>query len=182
MVDGAKNTIDSATMMNKGLEIIEAHHLFNMPQSRIEVVIHPQSIIHSMVEFVDSSVKAQLGLPDMKLPIQYALSYPDRFFANWKSLDFVKLKKLTFFAPDTEKFPSLKLALNALRLGETYPVVLNVANEQAVYLFIENKIKFTDIPKIVEKMLDRHNPIKNADIDSILDVENEVSNLVNSIG
>ena len=169
-------------MMNKGLEIIEAHHLFNMPQSRIEVVIHPQSIIHSMVEFVDSSVKAQLGLPDMKLPIQYALSYPDRFVANWKSLDFVKLKKLTFFAPDTEKFPSLKLALNALRLGETYPVVLNVANEQAVYLFIENKIKFTDIPKIVEKMLDRHNPIKNADIDSILDVENEVSNLVNSIG
>ena len=169
-------------MMNKGLEIIEAHHLFNMPQSRIKVVIHPQSIIHSMVEFVDSSVKAQLGLPDMKLPIQYALSYPNRFVTNWKSLDFVKLKKLTFFAPDTEKFPSLKLALNALRLGETYPVVLNVANEQAVYLFIENKIKFTDIPKIVEKMLDRHNPIKNADIDSILDVENEVSNLVNSIG
>jgi len=178
---GKKITIDSATMMNKGLEIIEAHHLFKMPQSKIEVVIHPQSIIHSMVEFVDGSVKAQLGLPDMKLPIQYALSYPERYIANWESLDLVKLKKLTFFSPDTEKFPSLKLALNALKLGETYPVVLNVANEQAVYLFIENKIKFTDIPKIVEKMLNRHDPIKNADIDAILDVENEVSNFVNSI-
>lgn len=178
---GKKITIDSATMMNKGLEIIEAHHLFKMPQSKIEVVIHPQSIIHSMVEFVDSSVKAQLGLPDMKLPIQYALSYPERYIANWESLDLVKLKKLTFFSPDTEKFPSLKLALNALKLGGTYPVVLNVANEQAVYLFIENKIKFTDIPKIVEKMLNRHDPIKDADIDAILDVENEVSNFVNSI-
>ncbi|MDA3871965.1 MAG: 1-deoxy-D-xylulose-5-phosphate reductoisomerase [Candidatus Marinimicrobia bacterium] len=178
---GKKITIDSATMMNKGLEIIEAHHLFKMPQSKIEVVIHPQSIIHSMVEFVDSSVKAQLGLPDMKLPIQYALSYPERYIANWESLDLVKLKKLTFLSPDTEKFPSLKLALNALKLGETYPVVLNVANEQAVYLFIKNKIKFTDIPKIVEKMLNRHDPIKNADIDAILDVENEVSNFVNSI-
>ena len=178
---GKKITIDSATMMNKGLEIIEAHHLFKMPQSKIEVVIHPQSIIHSMVEFVDGSVKAQLGLPDMKLPIQYALSYPERYIANWESLDLVKLKKLTFFSPDTEKFPSLKLALNALKLGETYPVVLNVANEQAVYLFIENKIKFTDIPKIVEKMLNRHDPIKDADIDAILDVENEVSNFVNSI-
>jgi len=178
---GKKITIDSATMMNKGLEIIEAHHLFKMPQSKIEVVIHPQSIIHSMVEFVDGSVKAQLGLPDMKLPIQYALSYPERYIANWESLDLVKLKKLTFFSPDTEKFSSLKLALNALKLGETYPVVLNVANEQAVYLFIENKIKFTDIPKIVEKMLNRHDPIKNADIDAILDVENKVSNFVNSI-
>lgn len=178
---GKKITIDSATMMNKGLEIIEAHHLFKMPQSKIEVVIHPQSIIHSMVEFVDGSVKAQLGLPDMKLPIQYALSYPERYIANWESLDLVKLKKLTFFSPDTEKFPSLKLALNALKLGETYPVVLNVANEQAVYLFIENKIKFTDIPKIVEKMLNRHDPIKDADIDAILNVENEVSNFVNSI-
>jgi len=178
---GKKITIDSATMMNKGLEIIEAHHLFKMPQSKIEVVIHPQSIIHSMVEFVDGSVKAQLGLPDMKLPIQYALSYPERYIANWESLDLVKLKKLTFFSPDTEKFPSLKLALNALKLGETYPVVLNVANEQAVYLFIKNKINFTDIPKIVEKMLNRHDPIKDADIDAILDVENEVSNFVNSI-
>ncbi len=178
---GKKITIDSATMMNKGLEIIEAHYLFKMPQSKIEVVIHPQSIIHSMVEFNDNSVKAQLGLPDMKLPIQYALSYPERYVANWESLDLVKLKELTFFSPDTEKFPSLKLALDALKSGETYPVVLNVANEQAVYLFIENKIKFTDIPKIVEKMLNRHKPIKNAGIDTILDVENEVSNYVNSM-
>ncbi|MEA3500374.1 MAG: 1-deoxy-D-xylulose-5-phosphate reductoisomerase [Candidatus Marinimicrobia bacterium] len=178
---GKKITIDSATMMNKGLEIIEAHHLFKIPQSKIEVVIHPQSIIHSMVEFNDSSVKAQLGLPDMKLPIQYALSYPERYSANWESLDLVKLKELTFFSPDTGKFPSLQLALNALESGDTYPVVLNVANEQAVYLFIENKIKFTDIPKIVEKMLNRHKSIKNADIDTILDVENEVSNFVNSI-
>ncbi len=173
---GKKITIDSATMMNKGLEIIEAYHLFNIPQEKIEVVIHPQSIIHSMVEFIDSSVKAQLGLPDMKLPIQYALSYPDRFVANFDNLNLAKLKELTFFEPNYEKFPSLKLALNSLKLGKTYPVVLNVANELAVYSFIDNKIKFTDIPKIVEKMLNRHNPIENADIDAILDIETDITN------
>ncbi|MEA1986423.1 MAG: 1-deoxy-D-xylulose-5-phosphate reductoisomerase [Candidatus Marinimicrobia bacterium] len=179
---GKKITIDSATMMNKGLEIIEAHHLFNIPENKIDVVIHPQSIIHSMVEFVDSSVKAQMGLPDMKLPIQYALSYPERFEAKWDELNLAKIRELTFFEPDFGKFPALKLAINSLKLGETYPVVLNVANEEAVYLFLEDKIKFTDIPKIVEEMLQKHNPIKNADIDIILDIEKEVGDFVRGKG
>lgn len=150
---GRKITIDSATMMNKGLEIIEAHWLFHIPPEKIEVVIHPQSIIHSMVEFIDGSIKAQLGLPDMKLPIQYALSYPDRFPVSWENTDLAEIGTLTFEAPDIEKFPSLRLAAAALKRGGTAPAILNVVNELAVYAFLENKISFPDIPTLVENAL-----------------------------
>jgi 1-deoxy-D-xylulose-5-phosphate reductoisomerase len=129
---GRKITVDSATMMNKGLEVIEAHWLFNLPAERIEVLIHPQSVIHSMVEFADGSVKAQMGVPDMKLPIQYALTCPERPASSWKRLDFSTLSEMTFMQPDMEKFRCLKLAYEALKEGGTAPVVLNAANEVAV--------------------------------------------------
>lgn len=150
---GRKITIDSATMMNKGLEIIEAHWLFRMPVAKIDVVIHPQSIIHSMVEFIDGSVKAQLGLPDMKLPIQYALGYPERLDCAWEQTDFSQIRELQFETPDQRKFPALGLARAALQRGGTAPAILNVVNEWAVYAFLENRIKFTDIPRLVEKAL-----------------------------
>ena len=148
---GKKITIDSATMMNKGLEIIEAYWLFDIPIDKIDVVIHPQSIIHSMVEMKDGSVKAQLGVPDMKIPIQYALTYPRHIETDWERLDLVKLKEMTFEAPNYERFPSIKLAYDSLRQLGTTPAVLNVANEYAVYRFLKNEIMFTDIPKIVEQ-------------------------------
>lgn len=150
---GKKITIDSATLMNKGLEVIEAHWLFNLGSSKIKVVIHPQSIIHSMVEFRDGSIKAQLGLPDMRLPIQYALSYPERLAAHFPSLDFCKMKDLTFEEPDSEKFPCLKLAYEALEKGGAAPAVLNAANEEAVHLFLNRKIGFHQIPQLVEEAL-----------------------------
>ncbi len=151
---GNKITIDSATMMNKGLEVIEAHWLFNLPPEKIEVVIHPQSIIHSMVEFVDGSVKAQLGIPDMKIPIQYALTYPERLPAPHPRVDFAKLREMTFFEPDLEKFPCLKLAYDALQLGGTAPAILNAANEVAVELFLKRQIRFTHIPQLIEQALE----------------------------
>lgn len=147
---GNKITIDSATMMNKGLEIIEAYWLFDFAPNDIEVVIHPQSIIHSMIELKDGSVKAQLGVPDMKVPIQYALTYPRHVKTDWERLDLIKLKEMTFESPNYERFPSIKLAFDSLKQLGTTPAVLNVANEFAVYRFLENEIKFTDIPKIVE--------------------------------
>jgi 1-deoxy-D-xylulose-5-phosphate reductoisomerase len=150
---GNKITIDCATMMNKGLEVIEAHWLFDMPTERIEVVIHPQSIIHSMVEFVDGSIKAQLGVPDMKIPIQYALTYPDRVLLNGARVDFPKQKTLTFFAPDLDKFRCLQLAYDALALGGTAPTIMNAANEVAVQAFLERKIAFHRIPELIEKAL-----------------------------
>ncbi len=150
---GKKITIDSATLMNKGLEVIEAHWLFNLETSKIKVVIHPQSIIHSMVEFRDGSIKAQLGLPDMRLPIQYALTYPDRLPATFPRLDFCKLKELTFEAPDFEKFRCLKLSYEALESGGAAPAVLNAANEEAVHLFLNRKIGFQQIPQLVENAL-----------------------------
>jgi 1-deoxy-D-xylulose-5-phosphate reductoisomerase len=146
---GNKITIDSATMMNKGLEIIEAHWLFGLPAEKIDVLIHPQSIIHSMVEFVDGSVKAQLGVPDMKIPIQYALTYPDRFSSVYNRVNFAELGSMTFFKPDAVKFECLDLAYQALRRGGTAPVVLNAANEVAVELFLNNKIKFNEIPVLI---------------------------------
>ena len=146
---GNKITIDSATMMNKGLEIIEAHWLFNLPPEKIEVLIHPQSIIHSMVEFVDGSVKAQLGIPDMKIPIQYALTHPDRTPSVYNRVDFAELCTMTFFKPDIKKFECIDLAYQALRRGGTTPVVLNAANEVAVELFLRGKITFDLIPKLI---------------------------------
>lgn len=150
---GPKITIDSATLMNKGLEVIEAHWLFNLEASQIQVVIHPQSIIHSLVEFADGSVKAQLGLPDMRIPIQYALTYPGRLLADFPRLDFRSLKELTFEQPDFEKFQCLRLSFDALEIGGAAPAVLNAANEEAVNLFLSQKIGFNQIPRIVESAL-----------------------------
>jgi 1-deoxy-D-xylulose-5-phosphate reductoisomerase len=151
---GSKITIDSATLMNKGLEVIEAHWLFGLPAERIEVIVHPQSIIHSMVEFVDGSVKAQLGIPDMKLPIQYALTYPERPPSAFQRVDFAALGRLTFQGPDLERFPCLSLAFRAMREGGTTPAVLNAANETAVQLFLEGRIGFTAIPALIAHAMD----------------------------
>lgn len=154
---GRKVTIDSATLMNKGLETIEAHWLFNVPFAKIEIVIHPKSIIHSMVEFADGSMKAQLSLPDMRIPIQYALSYPERFPGSYvPSLDLCHVAELTFEPIDWGRFPCLSLALEAGRTGGTYPAVLCAADEIAVDLFLQRRISFTEIPEIVERTLDLH--------------------------
>ena len=152
---GSKITIDSATMMNKGLEVIEARWLFHLEASQIEVLVHPQSIIHSMVTFTDGSTKAQLGVPDMKVPIQYALSYPDRWPAPHLRIDWSRLNALDFEPPDMARFPCLRLAYEALASGGTAPAVLNAANEQAVALFLEDRIRFIDIPHCVETALEK---------------------------
>jgi len=152
-VMGQKITIDSATLMNKGLEVIEAKWLFNLPLSKVDVVVHPGSIVHSFVEFVDGSVKAQLGAPDMRLPIQYALEYPRRLAQEYDLLDLLQTRPLEFHAPDTEKFPALRLAREAGEKGGLYPCVLNAANEIAVELFLDRRIGFTDIPSLVETAL-----------------------------
>jgi 1-deoxy-D-xylulose-5-phosphate reductoisomerase len=168
---GDKITIDSATMMNKGLEVIEAHWLFGLESNQIDIVVHPQSIIHSMVEFVDSSVKAQLGVPDMKIPIQYALTYPDHYPADWESLDLPAIGELTFEKPNLEKFPCIQLAYNALRAGGTTTAVLNVANDNAVYNFLDGKIKFTDIHQIIEKACEDHEWIESPNLEDLLNLE-----------
>ena len=153
---GRKITIDSATLMNKGLEVIEARWLFDVGAERIDVVIHPQSIVHSMVELVDGSVIAQLGITDMRLPIQYACSYPDRWEAKLPSLDLARAGRLEFFPPDLTRFPCLALAYRALRAGGTLAVVLNAANEIAVETFLEGKLGFTAIPRVIERTMDAH--------------------------
>ena len=177
---GNKITIDSATMMNKGLEVIEAYWLFNLPTEKIEIVIHPQSIIHSMVEFKDKSIKAQLGLPDMKIPIQYALTYPSHHEADWKELDLTEIHSLTFEKPDFKKFPCMKLAFDALAAGGTAPAVLNVANEQAVYKFLNKEISFNDIPKIIEMACEKHELVSAPTLDEILNIEIWATNFVKS--
>jgi 1-deoxy-D-xylulose-5-phosphate reductoisomerase len=153
---GRKITVDSATLMNKGLEVIEAHFLFGLDYKDIEIVIHPQSIIHSLIELQDTSVLAQLGWPDMRLPLLYALSWPDRIYTDWERLDLVKVGSLTFREPDHQKYPCMKLAYAAGRAGGSMPAVLNAANEQAVALFLEEKIRFLDIPRCIEWVCDRH--------------------------
>lgn len=155
---GAKITIDSATMMNKGLEVMEASWLFDMPEHRIEVVVHRESVIHSMVEYQDNAVVAQLGVPDMEVPIQYALTYPLRMPSPAGELDLCALGKLTFYPPDREAFPCLELCREALRRGGLVPAAANGANEQAVALFLEGKIGFLDIPRLVEAAMDRQDP------------------------
>ncbi|MFE1747462.1 1-deoxy-D-xylulose-5-phosphate reductoisomerase [Coleofasciculus sp. H7-2] len=152
---GRKITIDSATLMNKGLEVIEAHFLFGMDYDGIEIVIHPQSIIHSLIELQDTSVLAQLGWPDMRLPLLYALSWPERIYTDWEPLDLVKAGNLTFKEPDHDKYPCMQLAYAAGRAGGSMPAVLNAANEQAVALFLEEKIQFLDIPRCIESVCDR---------------------------
>ena len=165
---GKKITVDSSTLANKGLEVIEAHWLFNMPYEKIDVVVHPQSIIHSLVEFCDGSVIAQLGEPDMRLPIQYALSYPCRYHKAFDQLDLIKAGTLTFEAPDMEAFPSLRIAIDCGKAGGTLPCVFNAANEEAVYAFLDNKIKYLDIPYITEKVASLH---KNIAVPCIEDIE-----------
>ncbi len=168
---GRKISIDSSTLMNKGLEVIEAKWLFGVEASDIDVVVHPQSIIHSMVQFIDSSVMAQLGCPDMRLPIQYALSYPDRIVSDFERLDLAKLMTLTFEKPDIGTFPCLKLAYDTLNMGGTYSAVLNSANEVLVNEFLEDKIGFYDIPYYIEKTLDNHSSITNPTLEEILEVD-----------
>ncbi|MDR1172272.1 MAG: 1-deoxy-D-xylulose-5-phosphate reductoisomerase [Bacteroidales bacterium] len=150
---GAKITIDSATLMNKGLEVIEARWLFDVPAEHIEVLVHPQSVIHSIVQFADGSAKAQLGVPDMKVPIQYALSYPYRFHSYFPRLDFTKYASLTFEKPDMQRFPALGLAFQALKDGGNRPCVMNAANEAAVEAFLNGRIGFTDIPRLIEQAM-----------------------------
>lgn len=167
---GKKITIDSATLMNKGLEVIEAHHLFDMPYDKIQVVVHPQSIVHSAVEYVDGSVIAQLGFPSMHIPIQYALTHPHRFEGvETRSFDFVKAARLDFEEPDFEKFPCLKLAFAAGKEGGTLPVVMNAANEEAVYLFLQNKISLWEIYEITKRMMGEHKNIPNPSLEEILE-------------
>ena len=168
---GKKITIDSATMMNKGLEVIEAFWLFDISKDMIEIIIHPQSIIHSMVEFKDKSVKAQLGLPDMKIPIQYALTYPNHSNAEWDELDLTGIESLTFEKPDFNKFPCMRLAFDALEQEGTAPALLNVVNEYSVYRFLNNEISFIEIPQLIEKALDEHDFIKEPSIDDVLNIE-----------
>jgi len=156
---GNKITIDSATLMNKGLEVIEAYWLFGIPPEKIEVVIHPQSVIHSMVEFVDGSVKAQLGIPDMKVPILYALAYPGRLASACRRIDFGRLREMTFHPPDMEKFECLPLAFRALQMGGTAPAVLNAANEVAVQMFLDGEIPFSAIPTVIRDALKTHTPL-----------------------
>lgn len=175
---GSKITIDSATMMNKGLEVIEAHWLFGLPSEKIEVLVHPQSIIHSMVEFKDGSIKAQLSLPDMKLPIQYALTYPRRLKSDFVQTRFPKIKELTFFEPDFQKFECLKLAYDAIESGGTAPCILNAANEIAVQKFLEGKIKLTDIPKIISKALDDIEISQDLNLEEIFDCDKRTRNFV----
>lgn len=168
---GDKITIDSATLMNKGLEVIEAHWLFGLPPEKIEVVIHPQSIIHSMVEFIDGSVKAQLGVPDMKIPIQYALLYPNRAPSDYQRIDFATLHALTFCQPDLEKFECLALAFRALKMGGTAPAVLNAANEVAVERFLQGRIRFSDIPVLIRETLEQHNTKQHPTLEEIIEVD-----------
>jgi len=151
---GAKISVDSATMMNKGLELIEAHHLFGVPSKRIEIVIHPQSVVHSLVEFVDGSVLAQLGSPDMRIPIAYALAWPERIPTPAQRLDLASIARLEFEEPDLTRFPALRIAREALEAGGSAPVILNAANEAAVSRFLTGSIAFTDIPRLVERALE----------------------------
>jgi len=177
---GAKITVDSATMMNKGLEVIEARWLFNLKPEEIDIIIHPQSIIHSMVEFKDGSVKAQMGLPDMKIPIQFALTYPRHYKAQWGALDLVETGPLTFEPPDLIRFPSIGLAQDALKRGGSSPAVLNVANELAVYRFLRQEIRFTDIPVIVERACSGHDWVDIPDLAALKELESWTSEFVSS--
>ncbi len=171
---GKKITVDSATMVNKGLEIMEASWLFNVSIDDILVVVQPQSVIHSMVEFVDGAVIAQMGTPDMRLPIQYALYYPDRVYLSGERLDFFKLAHIDFEEPDYDTFDGLSLAISAGKLGGSMPTVFNAANECAVSRFLDGQIGFTDITHIIRMMMESHEVIKDPDVDEILDIQNEI--------
>jgi 1-deoxy-D-xylulose-5-phosphate reductoisomerase len=175
---GSKISIDSATMMNKGLEVIEAHWLFGLPAKKIDVVIHPQSIIHSMVQFVDGSIKAQLGLPDMKLPIQYALTFPERVQNDFERTNLASIGSLTFYEPDLSKFECLKLAFDALNEGGIAPCILNAANEVAVSKFLNKEIKFSHIPLLINKALDKVGNNFSSDLATIFECDRKTREYV----
>ena len=177
---GRKITIDSATMVNKGLEVLEAKWLFDVDVDNIQVVVQPQSIIHSMVQFNDGAVIAQLGVPDMKLPIQYAIYYPERRYLSGDRLDFGKIGQITFEDPDFEKFKGLELAYESGRIGDSMPTVLNAANEKAVAMFLNRKIGYLEIADIIEYCISKHNTIENPTIEQILEIENWVNELIES--
>ena len=175
---GPKITVDSATLMNKGFEVIEAHHLFGLDYNKIETVVHPQSVIHSMVEFVDGSVKAQLGAPDMRIPIQLALFGMERKVNRWNVLDVYKIKSLTFENVDMEKFQCLKFAYEAGMKGGTMPAVVNAANEVAVNMFLKNKITFLDIPIKIKKAMEAHKLIEKPSLEEIIEADKKTRELL----
>lgn len=168
---GRKITIDSATLMNKGLEVIEAHWLFGVPVEQIAIHVHPESIVHSMVEYIDGSVIAQMGIPDMKIPIAYALAYPERLPVQSPPLDLFRLQKLNFFPPDEEKFPCLRLAYEACCRGSTLPAVLNAANEIAVEAFLTGGIGFSEIPRVIEQVMNAHHVAVSLTLEGILEAD-----------
>ena len=168
---GPKITIDSATLFNKGLEVIEAHWLFGLDYDKIDVVVHSESLIHSMVEFIDGSIKAQLGTPNMRLPIQYAIGYPERLANDYPRLDWTKIRELHFELPDVERFPALRLAYEAGRKGGTYPTVLAAADEEAVSFFHERRLSYLGIPELVERVLNRHDVIQHPSLEDIASVD-----------
>ncbi len=184
---GRKISVDSATMMNKGLEVIEAHHLFGLEVKGIEVLIHPEAVVHSMVEFVDGSILAQMGPCDMRVPIQYALTYPGRDVSPVKQFNFSKIKALHFYSPDLSKFPCLEMAYEACRCGGTYPCVLNASNEIVVREFLKGRIRFTDIAKVIQRVLGLHRDSGNPGLEEILEADRwgrektkEILNVVHS--
>ncbi len=178
---GAKISVDSATMMNKGLELIEAHHLFGVPSEQIEIVIHPQSVVHSLVEFVDGSVLAQLGSPDMRIPIAYALAWPERMPTPAQRLDLASIARLEFEQPDLARFPALRIAREALEAGGSAPVVLNAANEAAVGRFLDGTIGFTDIPRLVERALEESSFAAPGSIAEVLEIDRVTRQRVDSV-
>ncbi len=177
---GKKITVDSATLVNKGLEVIEAKWLFGVEPEKIQVVVHPQSIIHSMVEYVDGGIMAQLGTPDMKLPIQYALFYPDRRPMEGKRVDFYTLSSLTFEKPDTETFKGLAMAYDAIRLGGSMPTVYNAANERAVSLFLDGKLQFLEIYDLIQGAMEQHKTVLNPSVEEILEAEAQAYEYINA--
>lgn len=178
---GAKVTIDSASMMNKGFEMIEARWLFDCPPERIEVVVHPQSIVHSMVEFEDGSIKAQLGVPDMHLPIRYALSYPERFVTRQPPLSLAHYKTLTFEAPDLNKFPMLGLAYEAIAKGGNMPCILNAANERGVASFLRDEIKFTDLCKVAERVMEKASFVSEINLPVLVESNSEALSIADEV-
>ena len=178
---GPKITVDSATLMNKGLEVIEAHHLFAMKPAQISIVIHPQSIIHSMVEFIDGTVLAQMSITDMRSAILYALAYPERWNSNLPRLDLASLAALEFRAPDTDKFPCIRLAYQALDSGDTYPTALNAANEVAVRCFLDRALPFASIAKVIEEVLNQHSPSPVKDLETVLEADRHARHLAQEV-
>jgi 1-deoxy-D-xylulose-5-phosphate reductoisomerase len=178
---GAKISVDSATLMNKGLELIEAHHLFGLPSDRIEVLIHPQSVVHSLVEFIDGSVLAQLGSPDMRVPIAYALAWPERMATPAERLKLADIGSLEFEQPDLQRFPALRMARQALEQGGSAPIVLNAANEIAVASFLAGAIGFTEVAELVEQALERQTPPAPGSIEEVIAIDLETRRAVGAM-